>query len=104
MCNSDREVPAFAEGVSISGPLVRLMTSFVVFLFFFSAFFLWVDSVVSLSMVLSVKVGVGGGSDSGVCRLYGVVVYWKIASALLLKKNMVCVCLERKEKISRRSC
>jgi hypothetical protein len=33
--------------------------SFVGFLFFFSAFFLLVDSVVFLSMVLSVKVGVG---------------------------------------------
>jgi hypothetical protein len=25
MCNSDREVPAFAEGVSISGPLESLL-------------------------------------------------------------------------------
>jgi hypothetical protein len=80
-------VPALAEGVSIGDPLVRMMMSFVGFLFF-SAFFLC------------------GGRDSGVCthRLYGVVVYWKIASASLLKKNMVRVCLERKEKLSRRSC
>jgi hypothetical protein len=53
-------VPALAEGVSIGGPLVRMTTSFVGFLFFFSACFLWVDSLVFLSMVLSVKVGVGG--------------------------------------------
>jgi hypothetical protein len=54
-------VPALAEGVSIGGPLVRMTTSFVGFLFFFSAFILWVDSLVFLPMVLSVKVGVGGG-------------------------------------------